>query len=124
MPVYVDLICEKCGEVIEDRWSTDIGKPHVTSLGDDSCDGYLERYWSLTAAPSPGTHPSEKVVVYESAKEGKIQYPGRNDVPVPDRLLQRGYVRRELNVSDLGSFEKKYHVANERRHFDRNGKGF
>lgn len=124
MAVYVDLVCEKCGEIIYDQWSTNIGRAHITSLDDTSCDGYLERLWTLTKAPDPGTHSSEKVVVYESAKEGRVQYPGRNDVPVPDRLAKRGYVRRELNVSDLRSFEKRHNVANERRHFDRNGRGF
>ena len=124
MPVYVDLVCTKCDEVLLDQWSTNIGRAHITSLDDDSCDGCLERYWTLTRAPSPGTHPSEKVVVYESATEGRVQYPGRNDTPVPDRLRARGYERKELNVSDLRAFEKKHNVANERRHFDRNGKGF
>lgn len=124
MSVYVDLICSKCGIVKMDQWSDEIGDPHVTSTDDDSCDGEWERLWTVTDRVAPGTHTSEKVVVYESQSEGKIQYPGRSDVPVPDRLAQRGYVRRELNVRDLASFEKKHHVANERRHFDRNGRGF
>lgn len=125
MAVLVDLICARCNEVLMDRWSTDLGMPHVTDLGEDSCDGILERLWTLTPAPAPGTHPSERVVLYQSAREGgAIQYPGRNDVPMPERLRRRGYERIELNVSDLGRFERQHHVANERRHFDRNGKGF
>lgn len=72
----------------------------------------------------PNTHPSDRVVVYESAQEGgKIQYPGRNDTPVPERLRRRGYVRKEINVSELGAFERKHGVTNERRHYDRNGRG-
>lgn len=75
-------------------------------------------------ALDPGTHPMEKVVVFESAQEGgHIQYTGHFNDPVPERLKARGYVRRELNVSELASFEKKHHVMNERRHFDRNGRG-
>jgi hypothetical protein len=63
-------------------------------------------------------------VVYESPAEGgRIQYPGRNDEPMPQRLQKRGYIRRELNVSDLGSFEKRHNVMNERRHFNK-GNGF
>ena len=78
---------------------------------------------AFTQGPEPGTNAAERVVVYESAQEGgHIQYPGRVDVPVPARLRARGYVRRELNVRDLASFEKKHGVANERRHYDRNGK--
>lgn len=124
MSVYVDLICNKCGIVKMDRWSDEEGDPHVTSTDDDSCDGTYERLWTLTPAPAPGTHHSEKVVVYESRSEGKVQYPGRNDAPIPQRLLARGYERKELNVRDLAAFEKKHNVANERRHYDRNGRGF
>lgn len=62
--------------------------------------------------------------MYQSAKEGgKIQYPGRTDVPVPSRLRARGYEKVKINVRDLASFERKHGVANERRHFDRNGRG-
>ncbi len=123
MSVYVDLICSKCGIVRMDQWSDDIGDPHVTSIDSDSCDGEWERLWTLTVAPAPGTHPSEKVVVYESLKEGKVQYPGSNSAPIPQRLVDRGYERRELNVRDLAAFERQHHVASERRHFNR-GNGF
>ena len=72
-----------------------------------------------------GDHPSERVIIYKSDKEGgRIQYPGRSDVPIPERLKKRGYERVELNVRDLSRFEKHHNVANERRHFDRNGRGF
>ncbi len=117
MSVYVDLQCDHCGTILSDQWSDTIGDTH------DDCGGHYERIWTLTKGLDPGTHHSEKVVVYESAKEKKIQYPGRGDIPVPARLEERGYVRRELNVRDLASFEKKHHVANERRHFN-NGNGF
>ena len=116
MPVYVDLECSKCEERREDQWSSEVGKPH-------ECGGVWERVWTFTRSVDPGTHTSEKVVVFESAQEGgHIQYPGRNDLPVPERLRARGYVRRELNVRDLAAFEKKHGVMNERRHFDRNGR--
>ena len=118
MAVLVDVICSKCDERQTDRWSTMIDTPHT-------CGGHWERWWTLTRGLDPGTHPSEKVVVYQSLKEGgAVQYPGRSDVPVPQRLRQRGYERVELNVRDLAPFEKKHHVANERRHYDRNGRGF
>lgn len=123
MAVYVDLICSKCGLVQMDQWSDDIGELHITSTDEDSCDGEWERLWTLSPGLAPGTHPSEKVVVYESQAEGKVQYPGRSDVPVPERLLARGYERKELNVRDLAAFERKHGVANERRHYN-NGNGF
>lgn len=118
MAVYVDLECNLCGAQRFDQWSDQVGTTCT-------CSGVLERLYTLTRGPAPGTHASEKVVLYKSDREGgKIQYPGRGDVPVPKRLRQRGYEKIELNVRDLGAFERKHGVANERRHFDRNGKGF
>jgi hypothetical protein len=74
-------------------------------------------------ACQPGGFHDEKVVVYQSAQEGgRIQYPGRTDTPMPQRLIDRGYERVEVAPRVLGQFEKKHGVANERRHFDRNGK--
>ena len=118
MAVIVDLICNKCEAIYIDRWSSDIGINCHQCIG-----GTVERLWTITRGIDPGTHPSERVVVYESESEGKIQYPGRSDVPIPDRLRRRGYVRRELNVRDLAAFERKHNVANERRHFNK-GNGF
>jgi hypothetical protein len=114
MSVYVDLQCDRCGQFFVDQWSDRVGETH------EDCGGHLERIWTFTKGPDPGTHSSEKVVVFESPQEGgKIQFPGRNDAPVPERLRQRGYVRRELNVKDLAAFEKRHNVLNERRHFNK-----
>lgn len=119
MAVLMDLECSKCHRVFLDRLSSEQGQPH------GKCAGSLQWLPTLDRGPDPGTHSSEKVVVYQSLKEGgKIQYPGRTDVPVPGRLRARGYERVELNVQDLGRFERRHGVANERRHFDRNGRGF
>lgn len=124
MPVYVDLECGKCGKRLDDQWSSLIGTPHVTSVEDDSCDGVWERVYTLTPAPAPGTHESERCVVYISEREGgKVQYPANNSQPVPARLVARGYERVEVHVPQMGAFEKKYGVKNERRHWDRNGGG-
>jgi hypothetical protein len=117
MAVLIDVECNSCGTIREDVWSTEEGKACV-------CGGMWVYHWSLTRGLDPGTHPSDKVVLYQSAKEGgNVQYPGRNDVPVPERLRRRGYERIELNVRDLPAFEKRHGVANERRHFNK-GNGF
>lgn len=121
MAVYVDVECSACGKRRNDVWSTEVGLKHQ-KIG---CDGVWDRVYTHTPQLAPGTHSSEKVVIYQSALEGgKVQYPGRNDVPIPPRLRARGYERVELNVRDLAAFERKHGVANERRHFDRNGNGF
>ena len=114
MAVLVDLICSKCESIYQDMWSTDEGQPHV------ECGGKMERLWTLTPAPQPMPHHSERCVVYVSQKEGgKIQYPGRSDTPIPDRLKRRGYERVEMNPSQLGAFERKHGVVNERRNYDK-----
>lgn len=118
MPVYVDLECAKCATRLEDQWSSLDGTAH------DGCGGTLERVYTLTPAPAPGTHMSERCVVYVSQKEGgKIQYPANNTQPVPSRLAARGYERVEIHAHQMGAFEKKHGVKNERRHWDRNGRG-
>jgi hypothetical protein len=119
MAVYVDAVCTSCAQVLHDQWSDLLDTTH--GFG---CTGTWERLWTLTVAPSPGAHPSEKCFVYVSENENKVQYPGRNDVPVPSRLVARGYVKQEITPSQLGSFERRHGVANERRHFDRNGREF
>lgn len=98
------MVCDSCGkDLVIGEWPfCPHGMPH--------------------AALDPNTHTSERIVVFESALEGRVQYPGRNDTQVPIRLLKRGYTRRELNVRELAAFEKKHRVMNERRHFDGHGK--
>lgn len=124
MPVYVDLECSRCGMVLIDQWSDKTDTRHRGHDASSACGGTLERKYTLTPAPAPGTHQSERCVVYVSEHEGgKIQYPANNSQPVPERLRARGYVRQEVHVHQMGAFEKKYGVKNERRHWDRNGNG-
>lgn len=122
MAVYVDLECSQCGTRLDDQWSSKIGTPH--NDGENPCEGMWERVYTLTPAPAPGTHMSERCVVYVSEREGgKVQYPANNTQPVPARLAARGYERVEIHAHQMGAFEKKYNVKNESRHWDRNGRG-
>ncbi len=115
-----DLQCSTCNMV---HGNIPVDPDHLPRC---RCGGTQEIYYSHWHKDlDPGSHPSERVTLYQSQKEGgAIHYPGRGDVPVPERLRQRGYEKITLNVRDLASFEKKHNVANERRHFDRNGRGF
>lgn len=120
MAVIVDIECSKCGLVLVDQLSSLVDSTHSPT-----CDGKLLWLPTLRAQLDPNTNPADRVVVYVSDREGgNVQYPGRGDVPVPKRLQARGYTKLELNVNQLAAFEKRHNVANERRHFDRNGKGF
>jgi len=118
MAVMIDAVCSHCGEIRIDVWSTLLDSKH------ESCSGTWERYWTITDRVSPMCHESERCVVYVSQLEGgKIQYPGRGDVPVPARLRRRGYERVEMNPRQLRSFERKHSLVNERTNYDRNGRG-
>jgi len=118
MAVLIGAVCSRCGEVAIDVWSTILDSKH------SYCDGTWERYWTITDRVSPMCHESERCVVYVSAREGgKIQYPGRGDVPVPARLRKRDYERVEMGPRELRSFEKRHSLVNERTNYDRNGRG-
>jgi len=119
MAVNVDLICSECSIVQTDQWSDREGMPHSPE-----CIGIWERLWTLSDRTAPMCHPSEACVVYVSEKEGgKIQYPGRNDAPVPDRLRARGYEKIVMSPRQVAQFERRHNVVNERLNFNRNGRG-
>lgn len=119
MAVNVDIICSSCGEIHKDQWSDRINLQHSTS-----CPGVWERLWTVTHGNDPMCNPADRCVVYVSSKEGgKIQYPGRNDAQIPERLRQRGYERLEMSPRQVMQFERKNGVANERLNYNRNGKG-
>ena len=87
--------------------------------------GHISIVYLPQAIRTAACHPSETCVVYYSPKEGKYQYPARNDIPVPGRLQKRGYERVEMrSLSDIQRFEKKHGVVNERIWFDKgSGRG-
>ena len=49
----------------------------------------------------------------------RVRYPGSHDARVPTGY-ERVYLR---SLSDVNRFEREHGVANERMHFDRNGRG-
>lgn len=64
-------------------------------------------------------HPDERVVVFENPATGEIRYPGRNDVPVPDRYAKQGFVRKELpTLRAVEQFERKHGVRNDKMHYN------
>lgn len=71
-------------------------------------------------------HASERSVVYYHSGTGKAVYPGRNDVPMPDRYRNQGYERREFHsLRSLEKFEREQGVRAEVAHFDKgSGRAF
>ena len=120
MAVIMDLECSRCGEIQRDVLSTTLDSKHAY------CDGIWKWLPSFSSRQiDPMIHISERAVVYVSDQEGgKIQYPGRNDVPVPERLRRRGYVKKEMGPHELKAFERSHGVINERLHYDRNGRSY
>ena len=98
------MICQACGELLE------IGAwpfcPH----------GPARQY-------STAAHPNERAVVWQNPATGEVRYPGRNDVPIPQRYASQGFVRREMpTLRDVHAFESERGVRNEKAWFD-NGSG-
>lgn len=113
--VQHDLLCSHCDKIFFDCLICPSSPGRCPSCQYPLEITYLPRH-ILNAA----CHPSETCVVYYSPKENKIQYPGRNDIPIPDRLQRRGYQRLEMrSIHDIQRFEKQHHVINERVWYDR-----
>lgn len=63
-------------------------------------------------------HSTERCVVFINA-DGKVNYPGRNDLPTPP-----GYERRELNsFREVEQFTREHGNRNEIEGFDQRGTG-
>lgn len=71
-------------------------------------------------------HPSETSVVFEHPVTGDVKYPGKSDIPMPERYAKYGYVRKEIRTDrDMQKFEVAHGVRNERAWFDKgSGKSF
>lgn len=58
-------------------------------------------------------------VVFIHEQTGEIRYPGRSDANLP-----AGYKREHIrNLQQMNRFEREHGVANERMHYDSNGRG-
>jgi hypothetical protein len=64
---------------------------------------------------TPAVHPKERTVIYENPRTGHVRYPGRADVPIPQRYADQGYQRREFPTRhELERFEKQRGVTNDK----------
>lgn len=117
---YHDLECKKCKVSLPYAHIRLLDKPHV------KCGGKLEivfvnpRQRFVHAVP-----PKERSVVWKHPVTGQIRYPGRNDVPMPERYASIGYERHEMvHASDLHKFERDNNVCNEKLNYDSNGRQY
>jgi hypothetical protein len=87
--------CPQCGQPAEQNWL-----PRVT---------HRPAQWDDNTAVMVHVHPAT----------GDVRYVGRHDAK-----LKPGYERRYLrSLHEVDRFEREHHVANERMHFDQNGRG-
>lgn len=117
MPVIKDLICsrDECDHVVADQLSTEVGKKCPRCKR-----GTLVTYFGTrTSRNATPINSKDRVVVWQDPKTGKVSYPGRNDVPMPERYRQRGYVRVEMgSLKEIDRFSKQQGVVNERAHYN------
>lgn len=120
MPRY-DFFCEQCGEVFECFKTAELGATATCS----TCEREAQRVW-MGKQHATAFHKTETTVVWRNPQTGKIEYPGRNDIPVPPRLAAMGFERHELrSLKEVERFEKHNGVRNERAWFDKgSGKSF
>ena len=120
MPLH-DLICIHCHLRINDFYRS----PWPEEIIHFDCGKPLEITWSKAPQASLGCHSKDVMVVWEDPQTGKVLYPPRNDVPIPERYQKLGYQRKELNtLKEVERFEAQHGVRNESIWFDRNGRGF
>jgi hypothetical protein len=123
--VIHDFICLRCDKILRNLPSRANPPLHHNADSTSMCRGKLVIYWSTTTARPAQFCTDETTVVYYSDQENKVQYPMLNNVPIPPRLVARGYRKLELKSDHaVGQFEKKHNVVNERRHYDSNGRGY
>lgn len=65
--------------------------------------------------------PKERVVIYENPLTGQTNIPMRNDTPIPEKLAEAGFVRRELTtIAEVRAFERERGKISEVANYDRN----
>lgn len=106
--------CEQCGAPLEIGDWPFCRKPSDPKYGTDH---------GRTLRTRHSIDPSQRAVVWENPATGEVNYPGRNDEPIPKRLRDRGFERKELSsLREIQKFEKRHNVINYEANYDK-GKG-
>lgn len=82
--------------------------------------------WSVAGRHDALVSPNERAVVWQHPVTGHIEYPMRNDVPMPERYRKWGYQRVEATtLRELHAIERQSGTRNERAWFDKgSGRSF
>ena len=110
----VDIRCPACS------WE----KENIILAEDDlvrcqACGHEAEQVWWKRPRGPAQWDDSTAVLVHVHPATGDVRYVGSHDAK-----LKPGYERVYLrSLHDVDKFERQHGVANERMHFDRNGRG-
>lgn len=120
MPVIHDLICSACGAISVDAVSTLID----TSCIDCRRGRYEIYYGNWNRRNAVPLNDKDSVTLYKHPGTGKVVYPGRADVPMPERYRNAGYERVQLrSLRDIDRFSQQHNVVNEAAHYN-SGNGY
>jgi hypothetical protein len=114
----IDWTCA-CGQRVNDVIAAEDAAPRVCVCGDAMTQDWLPR-----VRHDAQWDDSTSVLVLVNhdpscPKDARIRYVGSHDARVPHGY-ERVYLR---SLSEVNRFERTHGVANERMHFDRNGRG-
>ena len=115
MPRLLDLECEKCGDIVRDRFFRKVPRRIVHG----GCGGRYIQVFLPPKSRNAGWSDRDAVVVFRTPT-GEIKYPMRNDAPTPagcERVVMR-------SLREVEKFERDHGVRNEAMWYDRNGRGF
>ena len=124
-----DLVCDSCGNVeLDAAVDTSNIEPCLNPVERGEhffhCLGKRSIRWDLSDHKSsvtidPNIHPSERAAVYVHPHTGRVVYPGRVDVPMPDKYRQWGFEKKEFTtVRELDAFCKSKNLVNEKSNYN------
>ena len=110
----VDVRCTVCNW---ERENVLLAEEDVVAC--ERCSGPAEQVWWKRPRGPAQWDDATAVMVHVHPATGDVRYVGSHDA-----RLKSGYERVYLrSLREVDKFERDHHVANERMHFDRNGRG-
>lgn len=117
MPTH-DFVCAGCGTEFPDLFIPLAVYEEADLRHAPPCCSPLTIQWRARSRDAQWDG-REAIAVWEHPQTGEVRYPARNDVEMPKRYAEQGFVRRELrSLSAVDSFCRSKGVLNERRDFD------
>jgi len=112
--VIHDFECSVCGEVLADL---------PLSLEGSEClychRGTLQIHWHVPGRDAMAISEKQATVVYEHPVTKHVIWPGKNNVPMPERYQKEGYERKAMrSLREIDRFSKEHNVVHEQSHYN------